>query len=96
MSLESQIQEAVARMECVAVPTVAAAADAEPVGAIGDRLREIIDALTEGLANVDEAEAAAILANVEQALAAYVSGNWVMGLLLTAQAMKLLRQATRN
>lgn len=96
MSLESLIQDSVARMESVAVPVVAAAADAEPAGAIGDRLREIIDALTEGLANVDEQEAAAILAKVEQALAAYVGGNWVMGLLLTAQALKMVRQATKD
>jgi hypothetical protein len=85
MSIETLVQESVGRMQAAA-----------GVEAIGDRLRELIAALIDNFQNIDEEEAAAILARIEAAVLAFSAGRWIVGGLALAAAFRLYRAAIKT
>lgn len=94
MALDEQIQAFCATMDAGPVASAAPAAPAPE--AFGDRLSGLVDSLREGLANIDESEASAILSKATEAAAAFAAGNWIAGTLAMLAAMRLYRQAKKD
>jgi hypothetical protein len=97
VKIEELVCESVARMEATAggVPmaaTMAATAEAVPM----EGIKDLIAKLTENLQNVDPEEAAEILAQIETAVAAYATGNWIGGTIALVAALRMYRQAVKD
>ena len=88
-SVEEIVTQSVANM--TAHPGVSARPDVTP-----ERIKDLIDRLIANLENVDPDEAAEITAKIEAAVAAFSSGNWLVGMLALAAAFSLYRKAIKD
>jgi len=71
-------------------------AKGSPLSEAPGSIRDIITQLLENLANIDAAEAEAILAKILEATADFASGRWILGMVALAAALRLYRQAIVN
>lgn len=59
-------------------------------------IKDLIEKLTENLANVSPEEAEAIMAKITEAAAAFAAGRWFVGGLAIAAAFRLYREAIKS
>ena len=59
-------------------------------------IKDLIEKLTENLANVSPEEAEAIMAKITEATAALAAGRWLVGTLALAAAFRLYRDAIKS